>query len=97
MRAGQKLRGQVGHHARVLLTVSFQRPDALLEHAVADGQRQGGVGVVARGDRGHTAQAAEEIVEERLLEVRDGQAAAGTGGGRQFGGFRAWRSFWWEA
>ena len=64
MRAGQKLRGQVGHHPRVLLTVSFHGPDALFEHAVANGQGQSGVSVVARRDGGHTAQAAEQVVEE---------------------------------
>ena len=87
MRAGQELGGEVGHHARVLPGVGFQRPHALLEHAVADGQRQGGVGVVARRGHRHAAEAAEQVVEERLLEVGDAQAGADTGGGRKFGRF----------
>ena len=85
MRPEQELRREVGHHARVLLGVGLHRPHALLEHAVADGQRQRGVGVVARRGHRHAAEPAEQVVEERLLKVPDTMAGAHTDGRREFG------------
>ena len=88
MRAGHELGGQIRHHPHVALGIGFQCLDALLEDPVAHAEREGGVGVVRRGGQRCPAQAAAQVVEEGLLDVRHAHAAARTGGGSKVRGWR---------
>ena len=85
MRPGEELRREVSHYPGVLPGVGFHGAHALLEHAVADGQSQRGVGVVAGRGHRHTAKCAEQVVEEGLFQVGNAMAGANPGGGREFG------------
>ena len=64
MRAGQKLGGHIGDHARVLLGIRFERLHALLEHTVADGQRKRRVKVVACGPHRRTSHTVKQVIEK---------------------------------
>jgi len=79
MGPGQKLGREVGDDAGILLGEGFEGPDTLFEDAVADGQGQGGVKIVVGGGPGDTSDAAEEVVEERELDVLDARAGAHAG------------------
>ena len=85
VRAGQELGGQVRHHPGVR---AGQRPDSLhaaVEDAVAHGERQRDVQVVAGGELRPAAQRAHEVVDERLSQVRHAHAVPDARDGRGSG------------
>ena len=69
MRPGQKLSGQIRHHAGVLRRVVLNGAHTLHKQAVAHGQRRGGIKIIGRRRQRHAAQSAQQIVEERLFDV----------------------------
>ncbi len=93
VRPRQELRREVSHNASVVLGVRFPSPHALLKHAVADGQGQRGIGVVARRSHRHAAESAEEVVQKRLFQVRDAIAGADADGRRNLAGAGTRRLF----
>ena len=83
MGPGQILRREIRDDPRVTLVVRLEGADAASKHAVADGQCECGVRIVARRGLRQAGEAAEQVVEERLFQIRDGHAAARTGRQRE--------------
>src|SRR5436190_24283429 len=84
MGAGQELSGEVRDRARVAFCIGFHGTNAEVEHAVADAQGQGGVGIIGSGGGRHTAESAKEVVEKGVFDVLDCRASAAATGGRYF-------------